>query len=339
MKKIMLLAVSTAFLMMAGLQSAGAYIIVGQGKVPGGVSQAVYDGALAQAQSQLSKFYSMKDLTEGFATASGYSAHAVTQRGYIGYDRFAITLGAMVGMQVPSTSLSYYKNIKTELQQHGDISAGVGVNAPAVQFGWRSTEDIYLGIRFGYISYRYGDWQFKTLSIGLPVTYQLISPIRIPSGVILWRGLAIGSGLLFQSNVIKYDYTQENPVSSGGITIDPAFRITASSYSFVVPLEVTTAIRLLWVLNVTLGAGVDISLGHSELRLRNIGYAYETANPINNPGWIVIRGYEERELRDFYPKLMAGIGFTFGPVIIDVPVSYYFADKGLNAGVSVGFVW
>lgn len=339
MKKIVVFAVTSVFLMALGLQNAGAYIIVAPGVEPGG-GVTNYNDAIAAANVRLAKFYSMAKLTEGFARASSYSAHAVTQRGYIGYDRFALTLGAMVGMQVPSTDLSYYKHIKDELQQHGDISAGVGVNAPVVQWGWRATENLYLGIRFGFINYRYGVWQFKTLTVGVPVNYQIISPIRIPSGVVLWRGLSIGSGLMFQSNVIKYDYTEETPVTVGDVMIDPAFRITASTYSFVVPLEVTTAVRLLWVLNITLGGGLDVAMGNAELKLRNIGYAYNATAPLaNSIGFVNIRGREERQIYDFYPKLVAGIGLSFGPVIVDVPVTYYFLNKGLNVGVSVGFVW
>ncbi len=338
MKKFVTSAAAAVFIMSAGVQYAGAYIIVAPGKIPGGVTAPQYDAAITTANIQLSKFQSLTDLAAGFSKASAYSAHAVTQRGYIGYDRFAITIGAMVGMQVPSTNLDYYKHIADELQRNGDISAGIGVNAPAVQFGWRSTENLYLGIRFGYINYRYGDWQFKTLSVGVPVNYQIINPIRIPSGIILWRGLSIGTGLMFQSNVIKYDYTQESLVVAGPVTIDPAFRIGVKTYSFVVPLEATTAIRLLWVLNITLGGGADLAFGNSELSLRNIGYAYNTAAPLNDPGWVTIRGREKHGEYNIYPKLVAGIGLSFGPVIIDVPVSYYI-KKGFNVGVSLGFVW
>jgi hypothetical protein len=40
----------------------------------------------------------------------------------------------------------------------------------------------------------------------------------------------------------------------------------------------------------------------------------------------------------FNPKLMTGIGFKIGPVILDVPVSLYFREEiGANVGVTLGF--
>jgi hypothetical protein len=42
----------------------------------------------------------------------------------------------------------------------------------------------------------------------------------------------------------------------------------------------------------------------------------------------------------FAPKLMTNIGLKFGPIIIDVPVTYYFGTThGLSVGVTLGAVW
>jgi len=41
----------------------------------------------------------------------------------------------------------------------------------------------------------------------------------------------------------------------------------------------------------------------------------------------------------FNPKVMSGFGLSMGPVIIDVPFTYYLLDHGYNLGVTLGIVW
>jgi hypothetical protein len=38
-------------------------------------------------------------------------------------------------------------------------------------------------------------------------------------------------------------------------------------------------------------------------------------------------------------KIMSGLGFTLGPVIIDIPITYYPASNGFNLGITIGAVW
>jgi hypothetical protein len=38
------------------------------------------------------------------------------------------------------------------------------------------------------------------------------------------------------------------------------------------------------------------------------------------------------------PKIFCGPGLNFGPVIIDIPFTYYF-NNGFDVGVTLGVVW
>jgi hypothetical protein len=55
-------------------------------------------------------------------------------------------------------------------------------------------------------------------------------------------------------------------------------------------------------------------------------------------GTIHVRGGGDMAPTIFNPKIMTNIGFKFGPVILDVPVTYYFGN-GFNAGITLGAVW
>jgi hypothetical protein len=41
------------------------------------------------------------------------------------------------------------------------------------------------------------------------------------------------------------------------------------------------------------------------------------------------------------PKILTGIGIMMGPVILDIPISYYFFRQGagLSIGISLGIVY
>jgi hypothetical protein len=40
----------------------------------------------------------------------------------------------------------------------------------------------------------------------------------------------------------------------------------------------------------------------------------------------------------FNLKLMTGLGFSIGPVILDIPVTFYPVNSGYNFGVTLGFI-
>ena len=59
----------------------------------------------------------------------------------------------------------------------------------------------------------------------------------------------------------------------------------------------------------------------------------------SQPGYLTTdAGVKGARPKAFAAKAMAGIGFGVGPVMVDIPVTYYF-NNGLSVGVSVGFVW
>jgi len=294
---------------------------------------------ITKVQSEFLKYQSQSDLARGIANASAYSAHAVSQRGYLGFDSFAITMGGMIGFQPSSTSVDFYNHFGNELRDRGDAEMGVVVNVPTIQVSWHATpimNSLYIGIRFGYIDYAYNNWQFNVLTLGLPVSYQLVDYTHIASGNILWRGLSINSGVFYQSNKIKYYFNQDQ-VSDATYSVEPAFTITAEATLWIIPFEITTGIRFLWVFNISAGAGIDFVFGISRLTYDGDPIVYLSGNPF---GKLIITGEEPGKTpKAFMPKLVASVGFNFDIIILDVPFAYYYLDRGFSVGITVGFLW
>ncbi|MDR2079080.1 MAG: hypothetical protein LBP74_05105 [Treponema sp.] len=291
---------------------------------------------------------------QGFADASTFSALGATQRAYGEYKLWAFTVGPMAGVRVPGSSyfnaVSEIQNIGNTLEEDGDIRMGFNVQGITGQFGLNTSafllDKLYLGLRFGYFNLTaVENLDFETFHIGVTGNYQLLKGITVGSGLLRWRGVNAGTGLIFQSTTMGYTYQldrQEGTITGGGkIYVDPAINFDMGISTFVIPLEVNTSAQLLWVLNLNLGLGVDVAFGENATTLGMSGEINgDRASGITKPGYLTIDAGGSMGPTVFNPKLMANLGFKFGPVIIDVPLTCYFVGgPGLSAGVTLGAVW
>jgi hypothetical protein len=275
-------------------------------------------------------------LVKGFANASAYSSHVATQRGYQGFDKFSITLGTMGAGQVPATTtnLGYYKTLVDQLRKQGDIYVGVAWNAWALNVGVKLPADFTISAKFGMLKYNYMYFKFDGICAGGMLNYQIVSPKSPPVKFILWRGLSIGTGLLWQRNntLLKYKAT---PLSGGGYVVQPELRMFIKTESYVIPLEISTAVRLFWVLNIHAGLGIDFAMGSSRLNYSSMG----TIAGNGTAGIYSVYGKQGGNgPTKFLPKIFCGPGLNFGPVIIDIPFTYYF-NNGFDVGATFGIVW
>ncbi len=325
-----------------------------------------------QANTEIEPYLDQDDLALGFANAGASAAHIGTQRAYSDYKRFALTVGSGFALAAPATTAEELEDAVAKIEEDGDIYFGAATQpitaSLGINMGWL-VENMYTTVKFGYANISDGslteDFSFKTLTIGALVDYQLMKSRKLPLGFVKWRGLSVGSGVLYQSNesVFKADFpfdpvTQTVPISSetGGVYDDidvqldiaPTLTLGVSSHSVSIPLEVTTGIRLLWLIDMNVGAGVDVAFGSSDIEAElsspievsdtsNLGYySYNDGSvsldaSTDGTGPQIIR-----------PRLTAGLGLNLGPVKLDVPLMYYFdIGKGNSAmvGVNVGIVW
>ena len=326
MKKMYITLLAAVLLIGFSMHEAKAWII-------GGTSA---PGALPTFYDAIFKYQHQAKLVKGFANASVYSSHVATQRGYMGYDKFAITVGTMAAAQVPATviDLGYYKKLTKSLRKQGDVYVGVAWNAWSVNVGVKLPADLSISAKFGMLKYSYADFDFDGKNAGGMINYQIISPKAPPVKFVLWRGLSVGTGFMWQYNNTLYNY-KSDPFTSGGYILKPKIKIFAKSESYVIPMEISTAVRLLWVLNIHAGGGVDFAWGSSRLNYSAVGYVVGGGSA----GLFAAYGKQGGTgPTNVLPKIFCGPGLNFGPVIIDIPFTYYF-NNGFDIGVTLGVVW
>jgi len=323
--------------------------------------------ALHDANAELAKYDDQDKLATGFANANMYSTNAATQQGYPNYSLFAITTGVMVGAQAPTTNVDYYTNgkIEDDIENKGDLYAGVAGSA-AVNVGINAgmiIPGLYINVKFGKFDstwvYDDDDFSFDTMIIGGGITYSLFDEAGI--GLLRWRGLTIGTGLVYQTTDVSYRIdldSETNPFTvnpgpgnvTGIVVVDPSFDITLDMYTLSVPFEINTAIQLLWLFNINLGVGIDLVSGNADLELQSVSdatvknIAYD-GTPLHEDEYIVTPGKVtiDGKTLDKKPswaraRIMTGIGFNFGAVKIDVPIIYYL-KSGAAVGVTAGIIW
>ena len=324
--------------------------------------------ALHDANAELAKYDDQDKLATGFANANMYSTNAATQQGYPNYSLFAITTGVMVGAQAPTTNVDYYTNgkIEDDIENKGDLYAGVAGSA-AVNVGINAgmiIPGLYINVKFGKFDstwvYDDDDFSCDTMIIGGGITYSLFD--EAGTGLLRWRGLTIGTGLVYQTTDVSYRVDLDSKTDSftvdpctgtdvtGSVVVDPSFDITLDMYTLSVPFEINTALQFLWLFNINLGVGIDLVSGNADLELqsvsdatvKNIAYG-GTPLPENEyivtPGKVTIDGKTlDKKPSWARARIMTGIGLNFGAVKIDVPIIYYL-KSGAAVGVTAGIIW
>ncbi|HOQ12521.1 MAG: hypothetical protein BWY23_01254 [Spirochaetes bacterium ADurb.Bin218] len=310
--------------------------------------------------NELSKYAYVPELVKGFGNANIYTSHAATLRGYQGYDLFAVAIGTMVSVQAPSDDPQFYKKLQDDIDS-GDVYAGVGFEPVVFQAGLNMSfliDGLYVSFLFGklHIDLDYGDFKLNHESslIGGNINYALFKEKSILARSLLWRGITLQTGyihtdnsLVFYNKLDKSTYSQSVSGFTVQYEIDPSVDFNLSTTSNVIPFEIYTGLRLLWVLNIGVGAGIDYVYSSSNsMKLSSAGDVEVIddgvggiSGYVGEKGKITVDASTSGIKADKYKKkLMANVGLGLGPVFIDVPVSYYF-DNGYAIGLTAGFVW
>jgi hypothetical protein len=338
-----------------------------------------FNRALKEINDEIGNIDTMpEEFIQAWGNSSVFSSHGANQRGYGGYDLFAFTVGSMVGIQLPTslfTIADELENIVNKLNNERDLRLGLNPQIITGQIGINTSKfllnNLYLGLRFGYmnldsIGFVEG-FLFNSMSLGGMVNYQLVSQKKLAGGLFLWRGLNLGTGFLYQRTAIVYDIKLD-PITQNiyvpvfdpsqilpgmpfpelptalDLKIGPSLFLDMDIITYTIPLEASTSVQLLWFLNIALGFGVDFGFGKSNIKIGMNADANVTGNAAtiveqNTPGNVSASAGGDMSPGLFNPKLMAGLGFSLGPVVIDIPVTWYFTDHGYNVGVTLGIVW
>lgn len=180
---------------------------------------------------------------------------------------------------------------------------------------------------------------------GIRAYYQLIDPFKIPI-LLRWNGLNVGTGFIYNHFNVNAQADMSPQLELPDGTLGVEFGIQNTTYT--IPLEVSTGIRLLSALNLSIGAGVDLQFGESNVSfdlLRSGEDSISTRVMTAVLDEILSREnmnfpYSETYNPEFLnPRLQAGVGLGIGPLtLLDVTATYY-VTTGFALGANIIFRW
>jgi len=305
-----------------------------------------------------------EDFIQSWGNSAVFASHGATQRAYGEYKLFSFTLGPMIGIQLPGDPFSIMNdldNLTQKLNDDRDIKLGISPQVFNARLGINTSkfllDKLYLGLHIGFMKLDGNDFgldgfSFNNFSLGVTANYQLIPQKKLAAGLLLWRGVNVGSGLIYQGTKIGYTIEMERIEQSMGsvsgitgtqtLTLDPKMILDMNINTVTIPLEATTAVKLLWFLNIPLGVGADLAFGKSDMKVGMTGDVNAKNLPSgvtqSAPGSLSVDAGGDMAPSFFNLKLMTGIGLNFGPVVIDIPVTFYLGN-GYSIGLTIGAVW
>lgn len=116
-------------------------------------------------------------------------------------------------------------------------------------------------------------YTWKSAAVGAHVQYSLIQPKSLGVGLLNWGGVNLTSGLTYADNTLSGRNTYGTTSSGSGTLSSPLISgaasgaITLKSTALTVPLEVSTSVRVLYILSLFGGAAIDFNFGKATLDL------------------------------------------------------------------------
>jgi len=246
-------------------------------------------------------------------------------------------------------------NISDSLEKDGDLNLGVGPNVINANFGLNmgfiKLDKLYLGLRLGYFKLPsfIDNFSYDYFTLGVTANYQIIPSLSLAK-LITWRGLSLGSGILYNGSNIKITVPVGDKInerigdddSIGYVRMEPKASLNLNINTVTIPIEAITAIKLL-IFNIPLGLGADIAFGKTALDFgiaSDIDLDLKKGNGLSqaSKGNLSVKAGADAPPSFFNFKIMTGLGFAMGHVVIDIPITFYPASHGYTFGLTMGAV-
>jgi hypothetical protein len=332
--------------------------------------QAEVDAAAKNLENQLNQntFPSFTDLSRGFANASALTSYAGTNQSFQNYDLFSIMVGANMGFALPGSNPSDISKGFNSFHDKGDVYLGAGASL-AVNVGLKVPfifDNLYVSGKFGSFTKHNIKMKDTRLDIdqtlvGFGLNYSLIQDYGLLGGLARWRGISLGSGLIYTSskytfNAFKKDQSYkfvDSKYSTITAEIDASnieADLSIKSSSLTVPFDAVTSMQMFWLLNFGFGAGIDINIptssidggGSAAITAKDTSGLNVFKTDTGNEGSVSIsdKSTSKAKFTDIVsPKLMASLGLNISIVKLDLPLIYYPFSKAFSIGICAGIVW
>jgi hypothetical protein len=178
----------------------------------------------------------------------------------------------------------------------------------------------------------------KMNTFGLHLQYLVIDGKNIGGlGLLNWGGVAFTTGFDTSSNTMTYKVGQKITATSSGTTFtwtpNSSSALMLDANSFTIPLEVSTSIRLAYILSLFGGVGVDLNFGKSTVSANMTGPITNSTNATTGSATLAIA--EEKG------PTFGDVRFFLGPQINLVPLKNtnllsLYAQGNISTGGNYG---
>lgn len=313
-----------------------------------------------------SKFHDQTELARGFANANSVSTNNASMMGYQNYDLFCVMIGSNLGFAYPSLSASETAQAFRDVKNKGDVYTGIGTGGFAGQVGINAgfiLENLYLSAKFGMYTYsqKFGNTEIKLdqKMFGIGANYNIVSSWDFLYGLAKWRGVSLGAGLVYNSSSSSVSMTFSDQPIEGSVDVGSTTwnytgsvsninaKLSIDSTSIVLPLEAVTSVQFLWLFNLGVGAGVDVIIPSSTIKLGGGANAIvnspDSSKFTPSAGSVEITGSNTSNKPKFFdvisPRLSTDIGFNVSVVKFDITGNWYPISKAASIGAAAGVAW
>jgi len=262
----------------------------------------------------------------GFVNAMA-AAQAVASNG-MGVDYssnksiFVVGGGANAGLNVGNNSISDLGNAFKSTAGLPSVGAAVQIGGfvgmslskfPMPTIGPIDLKKLTVFLNFGgYTFDQVSPYSIKTSAFGLHAQYKLIEPKSLALGFLNWGGVDVGTGFDIVSN--KYSASAGfSEITSGSLKWKPTGTLTIDNSAFVIPIEASTSVRLLYVFSLIGGAGVDIMSSSSTLDI-SLNGPVSLASTGTTAGTATVSGNEKGSGSAIGVRGFGGLAFNIVPL-------------------------
>ena len=315
------------------------------GDVPASWGGALTDEVETEIRNKVNekygKYEDSKDVGKAMSNANALAASSGYMHSANGYNLFSVAISGMVAGA--AESISDAKDFIDNYKDDGDVYFGLGgqiINA-TVGFNvgrlFKMDHGLYLTLKGGLTKFKVDEFDIDAYNLGFMVNYQLIEDIDLTKkGSIKWRGLNVGAGYSYYSSTMEWtvDKLDTININAGGhdFKYDADLNVKSENTRHIIPVEITTGIKLT-IVELFGGLGADFMFGgdneitaDSDAKVRLAGNDEPTKSKMH----FSCDGDED----SFRMKFMVGIGFSLGPVHIEIPYTQYFDEK-INSCIGI----
>lgn len=232
----------------------------------------------AELQAEINKQFQVPNMTDFLKSMS--NAQSVANKGQgVSYatEQSLFVVGGNIGAGLNTTSGFDFKSSgglpPIGLGAQGSIMAGISLaKFPVPTIGPIDLKRLTLFVNF--FSYS-NDSLVDSLTIkmntfGMHAQYKVIEGKNLGGiGILNWGGVAFTTGFDTSANTMTYKVGQKISATSSGVTYNwipnAGSALTLDASAFTIPLEVSTSVRVLYILSLFGGAGVDLNFGKSSI--------------------------------------------------------------------------